>query len=281
MTDLTSKDAASHYNFVSDAWRLIFGDNFHFGYFRSDDMSLSEATKALIEELANLYSITGDSKILDVGCGIGAPAFYLHKKYGCSIIGITTSEKGVKLATENCSAKGYSDKVQFELADALNNGFPDKIFDIVWVMESSHLMKDKKKLFSENYRVLKDNTAILLCDMILKKEMNELDIVKYHRKISVMENVFGKAKTETLEYYQKGLLEAGFKEVKTIDVSENVFPTFDLLRKSTIRKFDKLSQYITKEKIDEFLLACDIVEQFYENNILGYGLVKAEKISGS
>jgi hypothetical protein len=96
-----------------------------------------------------------------------------------------------------------------------------------------------------------------------------------------MENVFGKAKTETLEYYQKGLLEAGFREVKTIDVSENVFPTFDLLRKSTIRKFDKLSQYITKEKIDEFLLACDIVEQFYENNILGYGLVKAEKISGS
>ena len=55
-------DSKSHYNSVSDAWRLIFGDNFHLGYFRSDDMKLNEATNALIDELAQLGTITKTRK---------------------------------------------------------------------------------------------------------------------------------------------------------------------------------------------------------------------------
>jgi len=45
-------DVTSHYNSVSDAWRFIFGENFHLGYFRADETNLSHATNALIDELA-------------------------------------------------------------------------------------------------------------------------------------------------------------------------------------------------------------------------------------
>ena len=64
-------DGKSHYNFVSDAWRFIFGDNFPLGYFRSDDMNLSVTTNALIDEFSQLGTITKNSNLLDVGCGIG------------------------------------------------------------------------------------------------------------------------------------------------------------------------------------------------------------------
>ena len=218
-------DIKSHYNAVSEAWRFIFGDNFHLGYFRTDDMDLSEATNALIDELAQLGIITKNSNLLDVGCGIGEPAIYLHEKYHCTITGITISEKGVELATKKCVEKGYDNKIQFQRADALDNGFPDNSFDVVWVMESSHTMRDKEKLFTENYRVLKDNSTMLLCDMILKREMNEVEIFNYREDITVLEKVCGKAKTETLDYYQKKLQAAGFTTVHTLDISEKVFPT--------------------------------------------------------
>lgn len=270
-------DIKSHYNSVSEAWRFIFGDNFHLGYFKSDGINLSEATNALIDELAQLATITKNSRILDVGCGIGEPALYLHEKYHCPIIGITISEKGVALARKKSALKGYAQMVQFQLADALHNGFPDKSFDLVWVMESSHTMRDKEKLFAENYRVLKDNSTMLLCDMILKREMNEVEIFSNRHDITVLEKVCGKAKTETLDYYQKKLKATGFSTVHTIDISEKAFPTMAHWRQNITQNYKKIKQIFPKENIDEFLVACDITEKFYRNSILGYGLVKALK----
>ena len=270
-------DIKSHYNSVSEAWRFIFGDNFHLGYFRTDDMDLSEATNALIDELAQLGTITESSNLLDVGCGIGEPAMYLHEKYHCTITGITISEKGVELAARKCVEKGYDHKIQFQRADALDNGFPDKSFDVVWVMESSHTMRDKEKLFAENHRVLKDNSTMLLCDMILKRKMNEVEIFNYREDITVLEKVCGKAKTETLDYYQNKLKAAGFTTVHILDISEKVFPTMVHWRKNITQNYEKIRQIFPKEKVDDFLRACDITEQFYRNSILGYGLVKAVK----
>ena len=77
-------------------------------------------------------------------------------------------------------------------------------------MESSHTMRDKEKLFAENYRVLKDNSTMLLCDMILKRELNEVEIFNYRREITILEKVCGKAKTETLDSYQKKLKSGRF-----------------------------------------------------------------------
>jgi 27-O-demethylrifamycin SV methyltransferase len=270
-------DVKSHYNFVSDAWRFIFGENFHLGFFRSEEMSLDEATNALTDELAQLGAITKNSKVLDVGCGIGEPALYLHEKYHCPVIGITISAKGVDLATKKCEEMGYAHMLQFQLADALDNGFPDKSFDVVWQMESSHSMKDKEKLFAENYRVLKDNSTMLLCDMFLKRELNEMEIFKYRREITILEKVCGKAKAETFNSYQKMLKAAGFIEVETVDISEQAFPTMAHWRKNISNNYEKITQLFPKEKIDEFLMACDITEKFYRNSILGYGLVRAVK----
>lgn len=38
-------------------------------------------------------------------------------------------------------------QVSFEVADALNQPFPDGKFDLVWSMESGEHMPDKKKVF--------------------------------------------------------------------------------------------------------------------------------------
>jgi len=272
------REAKAHYNSVTDAWRIILGENFHLGYFKPEIRTLFEAANTLINELAGLAHINRNTKILDVGCGIGGPAIYLHKKFGCFITGITISEKGVELAKRESEKRGYSQKVKFRLSDALDNGFNEKSFDLAWVMESSHLMRDKNKLFSESYRVLKNNGVILLCDMVLKKEISVLDIVKYQKQIEIMERVFGTAQTQTLQYYKKGLEKTGFSNIVTLDVSENIFPSMEYWRTSVIQNREEVLKSFSPEKIEEFISACDILEDFYRRGILGYGFVKAEKL---
>jgi len=155
------RTAGSHYDFVTDAWKEFMGDHFHFGYFETEDMELSRATEVMIEKMLELCDVSGDSRILDVGCGIGGPAFYIHEKFNCAIDGISTSERGVELANITSKEKGYHD-VKFKVANGLRNGFPDNTFDIVWIMETSHLIPNRVALFRECSRVLKENGTIVL-----------------------------------------------------------------------------------------------------------------------
>jgi 27-O-demethylrifamycin SV methyltransferase len=67
----------THYDSVTDAWTLILGENLHYGYFARGEETLAEATDALIDALASLARIDSSTVVLDVGCGIGGPAFRL------------------------------------------------------------------------------------------------------------------------------------------------------------------------------------------------------------
>jgi cyclopropane-fatty-acyl-phospholipid synthase len=55
--------------------------------------------------------------VLDIGCGWGGMALYLHKVAGVDVLGVTLSEHQLKIARERAAAAGVSDHVRFELKD--------------------------------------------------------------------------------------------------------------------------------------------------------------------
>ena len=81
-------DLAAHYDKINRAWKHIFGDDFHYGYFRSKDESLEIATENLSALMAEKGEIGRDMSVLDVGCGIGSPACLLAARFGCRVTGI-------------------------------------------------------------------------------------------------------------------------------------------------------------------------------------------------
>lgn len=267
----------SHYDTVTDAWTYILGDNLHYGYFDPPGLDLKDATDKLIDRLASLLAIDANTSILDVGCGIGHPAFYLHRRFGCRITGISTSLRGIEIAQERCKKEGYSKSIEFFVADALNCGFPDNMFDIAWVMESSHLMRDKERLFEESFRVLKGNGHILLCDLILVEEFGIAGVFQYREELAVLERAFGKAKMETLKFYSDKLSEQGFEDVEVYDISAKVIPTLTAWKENTISNQEHIMRFLSKEAIDDFLLSCDILSAFFNHGVLGYGLAKGVK----
>jgi 27-O-demethylrifamycin SV methyltransferase len=277
MDDRDYLKVSTHYDSVTDVLVYVHGANLHYGYFEPEEIGLDDATEKLIDNLAALAEMDGNSSVLDVGCGVGQPAFHLHEKFGCTVTGITLSPRGVEIARKKSIEKGYSDSIEFYEADALDNGFPSNQFDIAWVMESSHLMRDKRRLCEENFRVLKNGGSMLLCDLVLHRELTLRDLFLYRKEFTILEKTFGKAKLETLDFYKNKMIEQGFSEVEVYDISKQAQPTLGKWKSNALLHKDRMVEATGREYADGFVLACDITEDFFNQGLFGYGMIKGVK----
>ena len=110
-----------------------------------------ETTKALIE----LCHIGKDTYVLEVGCGVGAMACYLAKKYGCNVVGVDLLESMIARSNERAQKEGVEDGVEFRVADAQDIPFEDALFDVVIGESVLTFIKDKQRAVSECARVTK------------------------------------------------------------------------------------------------------------------------------
>lgn len=276
---LERKENAEHYDQVVDAWRHILGEDFHVGYFEPRGSgSLAQATARLIDRLAEWGGpVSKGCSVLDVGCGIGGAARHLHRRFGCRVTGITITERERARAEEIAAGSGMDRALVFNLAQATDNGLPDESFNLVWQLESSHLMPDKKSLFAENHRVLKQGGRLILCDFILRRPAEVADLFRYSPELAAIERAFGRVKNETLAFYEEVLTDTGFTEVRTLDVTESVRDTAKCWRSNLEQHREEILRFWGAEEIDAFRNACDAVERLFEVGLLGYGFVRARK----
>jgi 27-O-demethylrifamycin SV methyltransferase len=270
-------DIGRHYDSITEGWKYIFGDNFHFGYFKTPEDDLNRATDNLIDELSSFCKLGPETKILDAGCGIGAPAIYLHDKFGSDITGISISKKGVDLANSRIKESRYKDKVRFIVADMTATGFADKSFDVIWVMESSHLIKNKALLFYECYRLLKPGGYIFLSDVLTNKKFNLIIKSKYLFQIINLIKTFGKGNTETPERYTELLCQSGFKNIFSKNISNEVEPTLNCWRKNITENRSNLIRVLDESGIERFEKSVETLKCFFKKGFNCYYLFGAEK----
>lgn len=90
-------------------------------YYREPGISLEQAQldkKALIA--AKLYLQPGKSRgmrVLDIGCGWGGLALYLHKHYDVDVLGVALAPDQIAFCRERAEKAGVADRVKFELLD--------------------------------------------------------------------------------------------------------------------------------------------------------------------
>lgn len=134
-----------------------------------------KATRELIE----LLDLKEDKYVLDIGCGIGATACYIAKKYGCKVVGIDISDKMLDWAKKRAKRAKTEQKVRFRIADAKDLPFEDNIFDAVICESITAFVEDKHKAVSEYVRVAKPEGRIGLNEGTWLKEKPPQDLVKY------------------------------------------------------------------------------------------------------
>jgi ubiquinone/menaquinone biosynthesis C-methylase UbiE len=113
-----------------------------------------------IRELARGFD---DKQILDIGCGFGFRTVGVAKSGASKVIGIDLEHERIQEAGEYARQQGMQN-TEFYFMDAASLEFENEKFDILLADEMIHHLDNLPKVFSEMYRVIKNNGAVVISD---------------------------------------------------------------------------------------------------------------------
>ncbi|MBP2278114.1 MULTISPECIES: class I SAM-dependent methyltransferase [Sphingomonas] len=119
MARRSKRNVAHHYD-LSDRLYDLFLDadrQYSCAYFTDPSNSLEQAQDDKKAHIAAKLALKPGMTVLDIGCGWGGMALYLHQMTGAKVLGVTLSEEQLKVARERAAAAGVADMVTFELID--------------------------------------------------------------------------------------------------------------------------------------------------------------------
>ena len=113
------RNVAHHYDIGNDLYALFLDDDLQYScaYFTDPSNSLEQAQLDKKAHIAAKLDLKPGQRVLDIGCGWGGMALYLHRVAGVDVLGITLSKEQLKIARERAEAGGVSAHVKFELID--------------------------------------------------------------------------------------------------------------------------------------------------------------------
>ncbi len=120
-------------------------------------------------ELATAAEIEPSTRVLDLGCGIGGPARYLASTFACKVTGVDLSPSFIDAATYLTERCGLSERVSFQVGDALQLPFEDAAFDAVFLQHVAINVADRAALYAETRRVLAPGGRLATFDLVLRE----------------------------------------------------------------------------------------------------------------
>jgi SAM-dependent methyltransferase len=119
-------------------------------------------------ELASAAGLEPSTRVLDLGCGIGGPARYLAATFGCKVIGVDLSPGFIDAATYLTARCGLSNRVTFQVGNALQLPFEDATFDTVFLQHVAMNIEDRTALYAEVRRILTLGGRFATYDLVLR-----------------------------------------------------------------------------------------------------------------
>ena len=113
------KNAEHTYNLTRELYELFLDEDrqYTMGYHRSRDVSLEQAQLDKKANIAAKLNLQPGMKVLDIGCGWGGLALYLHRHYDVDVLGVALAPDQIAFCKERAEAQGVSGRVKFELMD--------------------------------------------------------------------------------------------------------------------------------------------------------------------
>ena len=212
----------------------------------SEKIGYSQEELSAVPEEANLgvgcgnpsaiAKIQPGATVVDLGSGAGFDAFLVARQVGPSgkVIGIDLSDDMLELARRNAKKGAYS-QVTFKKGDIEDLPLADATADYIISNCVINLSLNKRAVYKEAYRVLKEGGRLSISDVVLEKELPAVV------KESLAGHIACVGGAEKLDAYLQYVKEAGFKDI-TIE-SKNKFPLELMLADPTIKMVAKAMNF--------------------------------------
>ncbi|MET7717346.1 methyltransferase domain-containing protein [Streptomyces sp. NPDC005407] len=272
-----SKEVAGFYNDLSGLLTELFGGSLHEGYWKSPDdpATMAEASRQLTDLLTEKLEVKSGDRVLDLGCGSGAPSIRLAQSTGAQVVGITNSAVQIEAAVRNAHEAGLGDQVSFTCADATVLDFEAESFNAVLMIESIFHLPDRLGALREVARVLRPGGRVALTDLLdrdpapapMEQAVGDLaERSREHGRASLV------AKPIRLEEYSSLMEQAGLVPVERIDITEHtVARTLDCLRQKLTDDHEELVRKYGSQVVGQY----ESVLPLLEKAGFGYGVVVA------
>lgn len=108
----------------------------------------------LFERLAGALGLRRESRLLDLGSGLGGPARWLSGHTGCEVVGVEIMESSAQ------GARLLFPTGEWVVADSGELPFENESFDAAWALGALETIDDKDETLAEVHRVLRPGARL-------------------------------------------------------------------------------------------------------------------------
>jgi len=196
---------------------------------------LGQSSWMTVTELDQMMAkahVTKNTPVLEIGCGCGATAIYIAKKYGCHVVATELNAHGVETGKKLAAEAGVN--VDFAVVDGSKPlPYDEGSFSVVFCNDTMCHMP--RSVLGDWKRVLKPGGFIVYTDAMVVTGPVSSDEFKTRASI-------GKYYYQSLGDNEKAIRSAGLKVVEALDTSEEA-------AKVAKRWHDARAKY--KQQLDE------------------------------
>ncbi|MFK8114317.1 MAG: cyclopropane-fatty-acyl-phospholipid synthase family protein [Rubripirellula sp.] len=263
----------SHYQLGTVFYRLLWGPHIHHGLWEGDE-SAYQAQCQLTDTLADMAEIDAESRIVDIGCGMGGSAIRLATQRGCDVTGVTLSPIQRHWAAISSRFKRASGKTRFLAEDAEKVQFQDKAFDVVWSVECTEHLFDKPAFFQKAADWLQPGGRVAVCVWFEGADSSQPG---NREQVEEVCRRFVCPSLGTREDYCGWMTDAGLRIVHNVDWTERAAKTWEICKRRVSRTGVKhLARFLDQDQV-AFLDGFDTLLNAYRSGAMQYGAIVAEK----
>jgi len=173
---------------------------------------ISPGGKEVADQFISMLKLRPAMRVLDIGCGLGGPAFRMAQQHNVNVDGIDLSANMIRIAIARLKEEGLESLVTLKLANCLELN-DEAIYDLVHSRDVFLHVKNKDLLFEVTLNAIVSGGRLCFSDYCLgqTKPSAEFNTYLRDRNYSLL----------TVPDYTKILKKAGFKNVHAEDRTEH------------------------------------------------------------
>jgi len=242
----------------------LLGKHVHLGYWRDSDAAIKSGTASFddfvvaTEQMASLHfevaGIKDGQAVLDVGCGFGGSIESINDRHqNMDLVGLNIDPRQLARARQQVTPKAKpTNRIDFVEGDACD--LPDRFtnkFDVIIAMECIFHFSSRREFIHQATRALKPGGTLLVSDFVVPGALYPLLLSSTLFYLQDLKDTCGQATMPaTLSYYRRLAKGAGLVPEKSLDVTKNTLPNYELMQRMAV-EFPKMEHKM--KRVNRFL----------------------------